>query len=75
MAKIIRREWTSVCVRAPTRCAVARETRTSETGRSYTDTLEMPRGSAARQGCSCTSTLATGPRTQTARHSWHSVFP
>ena len=66
---------TASAARVPTPAVVGQETRIAGTGRFYTDSLEPSRGSAARQGCSCTSTLATGPRTQTAGNSWRTVFP
>jgi hypothetical protein len=40
MAKIIRREWTSVCVRCPTPSVDGQETRIAVIGRFYTDSLE-----------------------------------
>jgi hypothetical protein len=35
----------------------------------------LPRGSVSMRGCTRTSTLAQGPRAETATHSWRSVFP
>jgi hypothetical protein len=75
MAKILRREWTSACVRAPTPYVVDQETRTAGTGRSYRGSPETSHGSVARLGCSCTNTPAKEPRIPSARQSWRSVFP
>jgi hypothetical protein len=59
----------------PTPFAAAQGTKTSGTGTACTGSLKLSRGPAAVQEYAYTSTLAQGPRTQTAQHSWHSVFP
>jgi hypothetical protein len=42
---------------------------------SYTDNPNASRRRAATRGRARTSTRAREPHTQTARHSWRSVFP